>query len=85
MGRSRRIGGDTYSLSLCYGLNVDKLSASLAFGEHYCTIDQSIQGMILADTYVEAGMMYGATLALEDVAGFSMLTTKNLNTESFAF
>lgn len=79
------MSGDTYPLSFCEGLNVDELSASFALCEHYCAINESIQSMVFTDAYIEAGMMYGATLALEDVAGFSMLTTENLNAESFAF
>ena len=41
--------------------------------------------MVLADAYVEAGVMHGAALTFDDVAGFGELAAKNLHAESFAF
>ncbi len=41
--------------------------------------------MVFADAYVEAGVVLGTALALDDVAGFSELTTEDFYTESFAF
>lgn len=68
-----------------YRLYVDELTAILAFGEHYHAVDERVDGVILAQTYIETGMMHGAALTLNDVAGFSKLTAKNLNTQSLAF
>ena len=36
------------------------------------------QSVVLADAYVEAGMVHGAALTLEDVACFGKLAAKNL-------
>ncbi len=57
----------------------------LAFSEDNYTVDQSEKSVVLAHTYVEAGVVNCATLTLDDVAGFAMLTTENLYSESFAF
>jgi len=67
------------------GLHVDELAAFLAFGEHYDAVDEGEESVVLAHAYVEAGVMDGATLALQDVACLADLTTENLYTESFAF
>ena len=40
--------------------------------------------MVFADAYVEAGVVLGTALALDDVAGFSELTTEDFYTESFS-
>lgn len=71
---------------LCLGrLHVDELAAFLALGEYNNTVDESEESVILAHAYIEAGMMHCATLTLDDVAGFAILTAENLYTESFAF
>ena len=73
-------------VGLCLsGLHVDKLATFLALGEYYYTVDESEESVVLTHTHVETGMVNGATLTLEDVTGFAMLTAENLNTESFAF
>ena len=66
-------------------IDVDETATVFAFGEDNHTVNESVDGMILAHAYVEAGMMYSTTLTLDDIARFSALTAKNLNTESFAF
>lgn len=66
-------------------LYVDKLASLFAFGEYYYTVDKSKQSVVLAHTYIKAGMVNCATLTLDDVTGFAMLTAENLYTESFAF
>ena len=71
-------------LCLC-GLHVDELASFLAFGEHYHSVNKSEEGVILAHAYVETGVVHCATLTLEDVAGFAILSAENLHTESFAF
>lgn len=71
---------------LCLGgLNVDELASLLALGEYYYTVDESEDGVVLAHTHVKTGVVNCATLTLDDVAGFAILTAENLYTESFAF
>ena len=41
--------------------------------------------MILTHAYVQTGMVNCATLTLDDIARFGVLTAKNLHSESFAF
>lgn len=41
--------------------------------------------MVLADTYTSTWVMLSATLANDDVASLSRLTTEELYTEAFAF
>ena len=73
------------SVGLCLsGLHVDKLATFLALGEYYYTVDESEESVVLTHTHVETGMVNGATLTLEDVTGFAMLTAENLYTESCA-
>lgn len=65
--------------------NVDKLTAIATFGESYHAVDEGVDCVVLAKSDVEAGMMYGATLALDDIAGLASLAAKDFNTESLAF
>ena len=67
------------------GLHVDKLASFLALGEDNYTVDESEESVVLAHTHVETGVVNCATLTLDDVTGFAMLTAENLYTESFAF
>ena len=41
--------------------------------------------MVFAHAYIQAGVVYGATLTFDDVASLAYLTTENFNAESFAF
>ena len=66
------------------GLHVDKLTAVFTLSKYYSAINQSIDGVILAHAYIQTGMVNSTTLTLDDVTGFSILTAKNLNSESFA-
>ena len=77
--------GDGGALCLGQGLHVDETAPFLAAGEHHCAVNESVDGVILAHAYVEAGMMHCAALTLDDAACLGELTAKNLNTESFAF
>lgn len=71
---------------LCFsGLDVDELAAFFAFSEDNHTVDQCEQCVVLSHAYVETGVMNCTALTLDDVAGFAMLTTENLYSESFAF
>mgnify|MGYP004448535399 CR=1 FL=1 len=53
--------------------------------EFYYAVYESIESVVFAHADVEAGMVNGATLTLDDVAGFSKLAAKNFHSESFAF
>ena len=63
-------------------VDVDVTSAVL---ELYSTVNQSIEGVVLAHANVHAGTMLGTALTADDVTGFGKLTTKNLDAEAFAF
>lgn len=71
--------------SCFFGHDVDELAAFFACGEDNDAVNQCVDGVILAETYVEAGMMHCAALTLDDVAGFGELSAKYLHAESFAF
>lgn len=65
--------------------NIDKLAAIATFGESNHAVDESVDCVVFAQANIQAGVMYGATLALDDIACFARLTAKDLNTESLAF
>ena len=70
---------------LCLGgSHVDKLAAVLSFGEHNHAIDEGEESVILTHAYVLAGMMNGAALALQNVAGLAVAATEDLDAKSFA-
>ncbi len=71
---------------LClYRLNVDEFTSVASLCELNCSTDEGIQGVVLADTYIQTGMMYCSTLTFEDITGFGKLSTKNFYAEAFAF
>ena len=71
---------------LCFGrLNVDELAAFFAFSEDNYTIDKGENSMVLTHANVQTRVVNCATLTLDDVTGFAVLTTENLYSESFAF
>ena len=47
--------------------------------ELYHTVYKCKQGVILANTYILSGIVLGATLANDDVAGNTLLATPDLN------
>ena len=72
-------------LCLSHGSHVDEATAVATFGEEDGAVYESVEGVILADANVKTGMVNGATLTLQDVAGLAELAAKDLNSESFAF
>ena len=72
-------------LCLCHGNNVDESATVATLCELNSSAYESIEGVILSDTYVKAGVMHGSALTFDNVAGFGELAAKNLYTESFAF
>ena len=67
------------------GLDVDELASVASDGEFHGSAHECEQSVVLADAYVEAGMVHGAALTLEDVACFGKLAAKNLDAQTFAF
>ena len=61
------------------------LTAILALAlELDSTVNQSEQGVILADTYIDTGMDVGASLANQNVAGQNELTVCTLNAQALS-
>ena len=48
------------------------------------SVGQSIQGVVTADAYVEAGMNAGAALSVKDIAGLNKLAVSSLGAESLS-
>ena len=48
------------------------------------SVGQSIQGIVTADAYVEAGVDAGAALSVKDVAGLNKLAVSSLCAESLS-
>ena len=67
------------------GGDVDEATSVATFGEEYGAVDERVEGVVLADAYVEAGVVDSAALTLQDIAGLAELAAKNLNTQTFAF
>lgn len=49
------------------------------------TVDEGEEGMIAADADILTGVVGGATLADDDVAGDALLATEDFDAKSFAF
>ena len=83
---SLRVGINSFLVLFLLGcfdhVDVDVTSAVL---ELYGTVNQSIEGVVLAHANVYAGTMLSTALTADDVTGFGKLTTKNLHAEAFAF
>ncbi len=65
-------------------VDVDVLAA-FPFGESHCAVDERVQCVVTAHSYVNARMVHCAALALDDIAGFCILTTEQFDAQSFAF
>lgn len=73
------------SLSFLVRGDVDELATAFSFSEKYYTVHKSIDCVVFAHAYIQSRVVHSAALALDDVAGFSVLSTENLNSQSFAF
>ena len=79
-GSEKPIYEKPLSLFLFGGRNHGDVGAILASAfELHCTVAEGVEGMIFTHTYVLAGVVDGATLTNDDVAGDALLTTKYLN------
>ena len=67
-------------LSFClrYYRNSALVLATLV--EIHNAVNESVQGVVLADTHILTRVVLCATLANDDVAGDNLLSTPNLNT-----
>ena len=69
---------------LGYRGDIDELTAVAALGEEDGAVNKSVESVVLAHAYVEAGVVDCAALTLDDVAGLAGLTTENLDAEALA-
>ena len=69
-------------LSFClrYYRNSALVLATLV--EIHNAVNESVQGVVLADTHILTRVVLCATLANDDVGGDNLLSTPNLNTSS---
>ena len=61
------------------GNHGNEASVFAAFVEFHHTVDQSIERIVLAHSDILSGIVDGATLTHDDVAGDALLTTENLH------
>lgn len=59
---------------LVQGFNRNIGTVVFFLAEHYHTIDESEQGVVFTNTYVQTGVMYCTSLTHDDVTGFSGLS-----------
>ena len=69
---------------LCKRSNAYIALAGCLLSEDNYTINKCEEGVVLAHTNILTGVVYRTTLADDDVAGLSELTTEQLDTESLA-
>ena len=77
-----------YSLNIIllvfYRLNGDIGFVVPLLGEFNFAIDHCIQGVVFADPYVAAGMMYGTPLPDQNITGPDYLASVEFHTQSLA-
>ena len=68
------------AFSFLFGRNHGDVAAVLAtFVELHNTVNEGIKRVVTTDANILAGVVGGATLTNDNVAGDAFLTTKNLN------
>lgn len=67
------------------GFYVNELAALFTGREHYHSVDESEQCVILTHSDIKAGMMLSSALTLDDITSFAVGATEDFNTKSFAF
>ena len=67
---------------VCLGQNAHGGAVQATLLEGHDAVGQGIQRVIAAHTHVSAGIVTGAALTHDDVAGYTLLTTEDLDTES---
>ena len=79
-GSEKPIYEKPLSLFLFGGRNDGDVGAILASAfELHCAVAEGVEGVVFTHTYVLAGVVDGAALANDDVAGDALLTTKYFN------
>ena len=80
-----KLSQGTYcALRVCY-VDGNKRPILPAFLEHNHSVAQGKESMVLSNTHILTGMVFGAALPHDNIAGDYFLTAENLNTESLAF
>ena len=69
-------------LCLCCWDDRDNALVILSLVEVYGTVNESVEGIVLALSDTSTWEVLVATLAHDDVACYNLLTTENLNTKS---
>jgi hypothetical protein len=74
-----------YEANLCFLLSLfgrnhgDEAAVLTAFVEFHHAVDEGIERVVTTHANILAGVVGGAALTDNDVAGDALLTTKNLN------
>ena len=66
--------------ALSLGLHAHGRTVQTTLLEHHHTVLQGVEGVVLTHSNILAGVVLGAALANDDVAGDALLTAPNLNT-----
>ena len=77
----RQLSGSSFGSSRNYRY---ERALVAAFLELHRAINQGKQRVVFADTYVSTGVVLGAALTHDDVAGDERLTTEDFNAEALA-
>ena len=73
---------DAWGLGLSLGLYAHDAAVACSALEHDGAVGQRIEGVIGTHTHVLAGVVSGAALANDDVAGYASLAAPDLNTQT---
>ena len=71
-----------WGLGLSLGLNAYDAAVACATLEDNSAVCERVEGVIGTHTHVLAGVVSGAALANDDVAGYASLTAPDLNTQT---
>ena len=75
-------GVSAWGLGLSLGLYAHDAAVACSALEHDGAVGQRIEGVIGTHTHVLAGVVSGAALANDDVAGYASLSAPDLNTQT---
>ena len=73
-----------FRLSFCFGNNVHRALVVTTFVEFHCTVNESIERIVFTDGNILTGIVLCATLANDDVACQTLLTTPDFHAESLS-
>lgn len=66
-------------------MHIDILASLLAGRENHDAIDEGIESVVSADSYIQTRVMLSAALALQDVTGFAIAAAEDFHAQAFAF